>query len=320
MKKLSTLLLLGLVSSSALAQPVYIDVSAAGTQAPGNAGTPIDANFFTSVFDQMQLFADTTTVQFNTNPGGLPGLNVGDKFIDSGSAAVTDLLPPFGDDEGISFLTEITVDWVGLSGVTTSDLTPVGINGEMVQTIAYDPNSAILNFYFHGDGTATNADFGGVGAPDNTGFTDGEKILEILVKGGSGTNTFDGGGDFLSGSSLLMGEITYALDDFWWFDDGDGTPGSGPDKDFNDLLGLAVPIVLKASIDQNTDEVVTDFSGFGTPGPAGFGPELLKVHSTHDGSIDFAVPAPKTLLLLGLGLVLFPAFRRKRTVLARNSK
>ncbi len=320
MKQLSTFFLLSFLAPTAIAQPVFIDVGAATTQAPGSAGSVLDANTFTSVFNQLQLFADTSTTQFNTNLGGVSGLNVGDRFVDTGNAAITDLLPPFGDDEGLGSFSEITVDWSGLSGITTSDLTTIGVNGETVQTIAYDSNSTILSFYFHGDAGATNADFGTVGIGDNTGFTDGEKVLDLLVKGGSGTNTFSSSGEFLSGSSLLLGEIVFALNDFWWFDNGDDIAGTPGDQDFNSLLGLAVPLVLKASIDQNTDNVETDFSGLGTPGPVGFGDQLFVVNSTHDGSLDFEVPAPKTLLLLGLGLVLFPWLRRRPLAKARIHK
>lgn len=310
MKKLSTLFLLGMFAPLAVAQPTYLDLSAS-SQLPGGAGMGPDGDAFTSVFNQLQLFADTSTTQFNTNLAGTPGLNVGDKFLDDGYAAITDLLPPLGDDEGLGIFSEITVSWTGLAGITTSDLTPIGINGETAQTIAYEADSTVFEFYFHGDGVGPNASFGAVGSGDNTGFSDGEKILELLVKGGSGTNTFDAGGDFLSGSSILLGEVVFALDDFWWFDNGDDTPGTAGDQDFNDLLGLAVPLVLRASVDQNTDEVLTDFSGFGAPGPAGFGDTLFTVHSTHDGSLDFSVPEPKTVLLFGLGLLSFPLLRRR---------
>lgn len=309
-----------LVAGQAMAQPAYIDVSAS-SQTPGGGGTGPglggDVNTFTSLFEHMALFADTSTTQYDTDSSGT--LTVGDKFSDTGTAAVTDLLPPIGDDEGIGFLSEITIAWSGLTGTTTSPLTPVG--PELVQTIAYDTSNTTFSFYFHGDAGgpdgAPNSDYGAdIGSFDNTGFTDGQKILEIAIKGGTGTNKFDLGGEFLTGSSVLMGEIIFALDDFWWFDNGDGIAGTPGDDDFHELLGMAIPITLRSSIDQNTDEVLLDDSGAGSPGPVGFGDELFKVHSTHDGSITFAVPEPGTLALFGLGLVLVPVIRR--SILAKS--
>lgn len=315
MKRMTLMLLLSALNAGmAQANPIYVDVSAT-LQNPGGGGTTPglggDADTYSSVFNQLGLYADTTTIQFDTDGNGFA--NIGDKFFDDGHAAVTDLLPPLGDDEGIGMLSEITVAWTGLSGYLTSELTPTGPN--FTQTFNYDANNTTMSFYFHGDGLgplgAPNSSFGAaIGSFDNTGFEDGVKILEIAIKGGNGTNTFNGLGEFLTGSSMLMGEITYALDNFWWFDNGNGVPGPD-DKDFSDLLGMAIPITLSTRIDQNTDQALIDTSGAGSPGPAGFGTELFKVHSTHDGSMNFAVPEPGTLALLGLGLVLLPTISRR---------
>lgn len=314
MRRITTALLISqLVAFPVFASEVFIDVSAAGTQNPGNLGSGFDANTLTTIFNQLQLFADTTTTQYDTNTMGAPGLNTGDRFLDTGHAIVTDLLPPLGDDEGISTTSELTVSWQDLSGVLTSDLIPIGINGDLVQTFTYDPNNTVLTFYFHGDGVGPNANAGGTGAADNVGFDDGEKVLEMKVVGGSGTNTFSAGGQFLSGSSVLDAEIIFALDDFWYFNNGDAIADPGTDTDFFDLLGMMVPIELNANVDQNTDKVITDFSGAGLAGPAGFGNQLFAVHSTHDGSLDFSVPEPKTLPFFALGLLLILFVRRKLT-------
>jgi hypothetical protein len=325
MKRIIPLLLTtACLSSSVFAQPIFLDVSSATTQSSGSAGlTPGlggDLDTFTTIFQQLGLFAQTTTTQYDTNTGGTPGVNTGDRFSDIGHAAVTDLLPPLGDDEGIGFLSEITLAWSGLTGIITSDLTSVG-GGNYIQDFTYDANNTIFSFYFHGDATgpdgAPNANFGPtVKASDNTGFTDGEKILEIKITGGQGTNTFDSGLNFISGASVLYGEITYALQNFWWFDNGNNVPGAG-DVDFSSLLGAVVPLTLKTIIDQNTDQVLLDTSIAGTPGPVGFGNALFSLSSSHDGSIQFEVPEPGTLFLIGLGLVAFPGIRRK--LLAKSS-
>lgn len=319
MKKVtSTVLgiLLGMMGH-AHATPVFIDVGAAPSQGVGSGGTPPimggDLDTFTSVFDQLALFADTTTIQYDSN--GFAGLQAGDKFIDDGTASITSLLPPLLDEEGLGLLSELTISWTGLTGITTSDLTPIGIAGDVVQTIEYDTTNTTFSFYFHGDAGGPDGppdgDFGGsIGVGDNTGFTNGEKVLEIAITGGSGTNTFDAGLGFISGSSVLNGEIIFAKEDFWWFDNLDYIPGTPGDQDFADLLGLVVPITLTSKIDQNTDEVLTDTSVAGAPGPAGFGTALFAVHSTHDGSLNFTLPEPGTLLLFGLGLLAITGFRR----------
>ena len=93
--KRTTLLLLfasSLAVGQAVAAPTYIDVSAS-SQTPGGAGTGIvmggDVDTFTTIFEQMALFADTTTTQYDTDGSGT--LTIGDRFIDSGHASVTDL-------------------------------------------------------------------------------------------------------------------------------------------------------------------------------------------------------------------------------------
>lgn len=319
MKKwIGLILSLNMVAGVSQAQPIFLDFSAAGSQNPGSQGLPPllggDLDTLTTVFDQLGLFANTSTTQYDTNNDGI--LGIGDKFSDVGHAVVTDLLPPLGDDEGLGFLSEMTIAWTNLTGVTTSDLTPLG--NDLVQTIAYDTTNTTFSFYFHGDADgpdgSPNADFGAhVGALDDTGMDDGEKILEIQIVGGHGTNTFDNDSNFISGSSLLMGEITFAKDNFWYFDNGDNIADTGTDFDFNELIGQVVPITLRSAIDQNTDEVLVDTSVAGNPGPAGFGDALFAVHSTHDGSAGFTLPEPSTLPLIMLGMLIWATrvYRKK---------
>jgi hypothetical protein len=295
-KVISALLGSFLALGVAHAEPFYMDVSGAG----GAGFFFPDADTRTGTFNSVQVFANTTTVQNDTDGSGT--LNAGDTFSDDGNANITSGLP-VGDMEGINLdngaggtVGEITISWTNLTGTTTS----VNNNPDGTTTTVTDYDSGtVFSFFFEEPG---DADYGtSVGSADDTGFTDGTLVLQITISDGTGANTFDTAtGEFLTGSSNLNGTITFALEDFWFFAAGDA--------DWNDLLGLG--IVLTAQVDQNTNNVET-VPGNCSPTPTP-GCELFSINSDHDGSIEFArIPEPGTLLLLGIALLGLGTLRRR---------
>lgn len=286
----------------AQADPIYLDFGAGGgVDGHVNLDGAADPDQITGTFEQLNGYAETTTTQFDTD--GDSQLSDGDRFSDSGHLNVTGFSPAVGGDtEGLNSIAgyEMSAAWNGLTGTSTALSPNPADPGEAIGNITYDAvGNTTFNFYVD-FAPRTNVDYGPTVAStddDDASFTDGTLVLSVLIVGGEGTNVFDAAtGDFLRGSSVLLGEVTFALEDFWIFALGD--------QDFNDLLESLVEI--RMTLDQNTDDVNTTPSACFVLGNCAPGDPLFVVDSNHDGSIDFSivqVPEPASLLMFGLGFL-----------------
>jgi hypothetical protein len=293
------------MASVAKADPIYMDFGAGGgVDGHVDSAEDGDDDQRTETFNQLGVFANTTTTQFDTDGSGT--LSEGDRFSDNGHLNVTGLIPGGdSDNEGLNAFQgyQLTAEWNGLKG-TASALSDNG-DGTSTGNIVYDSvGNTTFNFYVDDRtgavGTRTNFNYGAdIGSDDDvdTTFNDGVLVLSVLITGGAGSNIFDNAtGAFLRGTSTLIGEVTFALEDFFFFADG---------ADFNDLIASLIKISM--FIDQNTDNVET------VAGPCGDGDAtticnpgdpLFIVDSDHDGSIDFVrIPEPASVLLFGLGFL-----------------
>jgi hypothetical protein len=294
------------LAGAAQADPIYLDFGAGGgVDGHVDQDGGGDPDQVTGTFNELAVYAETTTVQFDSD--GDSQLSDGDAFSDSGHLNVTGFIPSVGGDaEGLNTLSgyEMSAAWTDLTGTSTALSPNPADPTEVIGNITYDAvGNTTFNFYvdFGVDGiNRTNVDYGTTVAStdnDDGSFTDGTLVLSVLIVGGEGTNVFDAAtGEFLRGSSVLIGEVTFALEDFWIFALGD--------QDFNDLLESLVQITVE--IDQNTNDVITTPSACFLAGTCEEGDALFVVDSNHDGSIKFSlvqVPEPASLLMFGLGFL-----------------
>ncbi len=174
----------------------------------------------TRLFDQLQMFSQTTSTDLDGIPGGA--------FTDVGHLAITGMLPPpTGDTEGLDSAWFLTGEWTDLSGFST--VTATGFD--------YTYTSGTMKLY----AGSTPYSFGSsVGSEDDTGFTSGTEIASLsLVSGTGDLNTSDN-----TGATKL----------FWKFDS--MKAGVWKDQYGNDLNDQ-IPLVLAVS-DSNTDNVILD--------------------------------------------------------------
>lgn len=283
------------------ATPFFIDVSVATSEGFAAGGLPPpfgDSNTYTSVSTSIQLYSRSTFSVYDTNASGQ--LDVGDRFLQQSYGAITDLLPPGGDDEGLGWFSEITFKTSDLSGAIINTAT---YGGFTYFSFDYDSTGQVP-FYF--DGTKDSL-FVGVNA--GSGFNDGVNIMNLDVSSGSGVLAQNlTTGAFGSSAALLETLHSEALAGFLKIDGGDDLPGSSDDISLSSVIQSGK--LVNWHFDYNIDDLTINTSGAGTPGPSGYGNLLFRATGDNDasGRLDItdppqSVPEPGVLPLLALGLL-----------------
>lgn len=273
---------------NALAQKIYYNLSAVGIS--GN-----DDNI-TGLHDQWGVYARSENI---INLGPDLDFSAGDNFTNIGMLKISSLLTFLGgsisDDEGLNTNYEITAYWENLTG-SVNNVTDISSTLQYL-TFSYD-GGIVITFYI--DSTPdfdTTFDF-------NTGFTnsatatDGIPILDITIDGGTGSilqedTDNNGVADYVrTASATLYGRVTKVYqNNFIFF------------EDYGDFYELIDRQVIFAFTDWNADNFDYDFGDF---------PPNVRTIADHNGSLDFAVPEPATIVLVGSGLLILGVTLRKR--------
>lgn len=285
------LLLMFFGCTSTFAQKIYFDLSAVGI-------TGTDDNV-TGLHDQWKYYA----VSINKVLLGDDGLfTTGDTFTNKGMLkldSLNDLINgAISDHEGLNTNYEITTAWDDLTGTVTyvadhplysdAELVMFRYNGGATFEVYIDDSPD-----YNTEVNTTIYDFTNFDTARN-----GIHIMDITITGGTGTLTqwyddadaipdrvTDAGGNLYGYVSRVY------VDNFIFFTDA---------GDFYDLLGKQVIIAM---VDQNMDDVNYIYDS---------GSNSLITIANHDGSIDFVVPEPATLILTGSGLLALSLVLRRR--------
>jgi len=275
-----------MVTGTASADAVFIDVGTNHNASTSTATTWFDSLGF--IYNSETTVTDTDN-SFQGNPANYisvgdatstdVGLSIGTTLGDLlGSRAnslngiATSLLG--GDDNGFA---DGQTNWAITFGITDLQGTVTSVVGD---TIGLSYQTATLNMYLYdfanlpvGYGATTDIQSGLVHLFD----------LEITTGGDTGNSTvLTGHGDNFSSGDVF--NIAYG----------------------NSSIGFEAASLLSAGL---RFLVSNDTQGTGTPALT---QEGLLITGEHEGSIEFSVPEPTSLAILGLGLLGFAGSRRRK--------
>ncbi len=233
----------------------------------------------------------TATSQFGTSAGANWIPDAGSTFTDIGFGRI-DAYNPFdiGDDEIVGLRSrDMTLRWDNITGT-------IAEGGGLTY------QGGTIDFFFGGEGIG-RSDIESSDPFDNTSEPwiragDGERVLSLELRSGSALANLitdgDGNLDRIEASQFdLFFDVTFALEGFW------ATANGQP---FEELIGLQLLTAFGEAGGAlggrntviNEDAVFDDADG------------LLYTHyaGLRRGSMNFAVPEPSTLMLMGGSLLL----------------
>ncbi|WP_022853735.1 flocculation-associated PEP-CTERM protein PepA [Thermodesulfatator atlanticus] len=256
----------------------------------------------TGIYDQWGIYARSI---INIDLGADGQFSSGDVFTINGlfkSGTLIDFTGgAIGDDEGLNSKYEITGVWNNLTGEITYVSPAISFPGATddwyLATFSYDPGTRFTVYVDDTPDFDSSYDSNAATFTNLASASDGIPILDIETTGGSGSIILvdygrDGTIDTMQNGSLtLNGKIVKVYEENFMFIYG---------KDFYDLWQAGKNIF--ATLDGNLD----NFEKIGDPSANYW-------KSDTNGSVDFTVPEPATIVLMGSALLGIGSILRRKT-------
>ncbi|GEM_PF-4563150 len=256
----------------------------------------------TGIYDQWGIYARSI---INIDLGADGQFSSGDVFTINGlfkSGTLIDFTGgAIGDDEGLNSKYEITGVWNNLTGEITYISSAYSFPGVTYDwyfaTFSYDPGTRFTVYVDDTPDFDSSYDSNAATFTNLASASDGIPILDIETTGGSGSIILvdygrDGTIDTMQNGSLtLNGKIVKVYEENFMFIYG---------KDFYDLWQAGKNIF--ATLDGNLD----NFEKIGDPSANYW-------KSDTNGSVDFTVPEPATIVLMGSALLGIGSILRRKT-------